>query len=71
MSYTGLPLTVVNKTSLLIIFYFIIFILCSHFVPNLTFGAPLVKCLRKKVPNAFFGELKQIVDKASVYKILL
>ena len=28
----------------------------SHFVPNLTFGAPLVKCLRKKVPNAFFGE---------------
>ena len=37
---------------------FNIFILCSHFVPNLTFGAPLVKCLRKKVPNAFFGELK-------------
>ena len=31
----------------------------SHFVPNLTFGAPLVKCLRKKVPNAFFGEYKQ------------
>ncbi|XP_020906064.1 ribulose-phosphate 3-epimerase [Exaiptasia diaphana] len=26
----------------------------GHFVPNLTFGAPLVKCLRKKVPNAFF-----------------
>ena len=26
-----------------------------HFVPNLTFGAPLVKCLRKKVPDAFFG----------------
>lgn len=26
----------------------------GHFVPNLTFGAPLVKCLRKKIPNAFF-----------------
>ncbi|XP_044178706.1 ribulose-phosphate 3-epimerase-like [Acropora millepora] len=26
----------------------------GHFVPNLTFGAPLVKCLRKKVPDAFF-----------------
>ncbi|KAL9968273.1 hypothetical protein ACROYT_G026626 [Oculina patagonica] len=26
----------------------------GHFVPNLTFGAPLVKCLRKKVPNTFF-----------------
>lgn len=26
----------------------------GHFVPNLTFAAPLVKCLRKKVPNAFF-----------------
>ncbi|CAH3127073.1 unnamed protein product [Pocillopora meandrina] len=27
----------------------------GHFVPNLTFGTLLVKCLRKKVPNAFFG----------------
>ncbi|XP_065883293.1 ribulose-phosphate 3-epimerase-like [Dysidea avara] len=26
----------------------------GHFVPNITFGAPLVKCLRAKVPNAFF-----------------
>ena len=32
--------------------------MCRHFVPNLTFGAPMVKCLRKKIPKAFFGECK-------------
>ncbi|XP_003384884.1 PREDICTED: ribulose-phosphate 3-epimerase-like [Amphimedon queenslandica] len=26
----------------------------GHFVPNLTFGAPLVQCLRKHIPHAFF-----------------
>lgn len=26
----------------------------SHFVPNLTLGAPVVKCLRKRIPNFFF-----------------
>jgi ribulose-phosphate 3-epimerase len=26
----------------------------GHFVPNLTFGPPMVKCLRKKIPHAFF-----------------
>ena len=26
----------------------------GHFVPNITFGAPVVKCLRSKVPKAMF-----------------
>ncbi|XP_068693711.1 ribulose-phosphate 3-epimerase-like [Montipora foliosa] len=33
----------------------------GHFVPNLTFAAPLVKCLRKKFPNAFFDNFMHMI----------
>lgn len=46
-----------NIVVCIVTMYFVVYIVFrSHFVPNLTFGAPLVKCLRKKIPDAFFGE---------------
>lgn len=33
----------------------------GHFVPNMTFGAPVIKCLRKNVPNGKYMYLSMSV----------
>ena len=38
----------------------------SHFVPNITFGHPLVKCLRKKITDAFFETHMMVVKPEQV-----
>lgn len=40
------------------------------FVPNITFGHPLVKCLRKNIPNAFF-ETHMMVQEPEKVKLTI
>jgi ribulose-phosphate 3-epimerase len=35
----------------------------GHFVPNITLGAPIVKCLRKAIPSSAFLDCHLMVDK--------
>lgn len=39
----------------------------GHFVPNLSFGHPLVKCLRNKVTDAFFETHMMVSNPNLVY----